>query len=106
MTQANRIRKSSTTSQRTVCNDEGRNATLSNKRFGILVVNSDVVGGLDKFTNRTKNAAAKSVFGNISKDTFLHVKPGSTGRREMNMETFVAFHPCPHIACWCVACRK
>src|SRR5438552_19209913 len=49
---------------------------------------------LNEFIDRAENSTTKLAFGDVAKETFDHVEPGSAGRREMNVETVVAFHPC------------
>ena len=54
----------------------------------------DIVGdSLDEFINGAKNSVAKAAFGNVTKEALDHIEPRGAGRREVDVETLVAFHP-------------
>ena len=47
----------------------------------------------DEIVNGMEDTATKTTFRDIAKETFDHIEPGSAGGSEMNMKSFIAFHP-------------
>src|SRR5207249_1947184 len=61
----------------------------------VLVVMFNIVSNSrDEFIDGAEDSMAKPAFGEITKETFDHVQPRGTGRREVNVEALVPFHPC------------
>ena len=53
----------------------------------------ECVQGLNEFQNAAKNSTAEPVFREVAKETFDHVEPGGTSRREVDMETAMLLQP-------------
>src|ERR1039457_6583180 len=67
------------------------------ERLGTLVVFVDIfTDGCGEVFSIAKNSAPQSVLSEVPKEAFHHIQPGTTGRREVNVEPGMTSQPSLH----------